>query len=399
MKHHALAIILILGFTPNLAHAWSADGHQMTAIIALQTLDKQAHAQPNKAVAAAAVRAIAKKIVATYYNTPDEQKKLLFCKAGAPDFDTCKDLQPIAAAAIFPDQVRSDQRFDAAKPWHFINTDNQSYDASEGLIPKMNEYTHKIEVTGDLYLLINGMHHYLKTLHATGKGQLDKNLLKVPSAVAWSQACGQRAYGCETEALSFLIHFVGDVHQPLHVSAACDRGGNSQYIKLFGQATNPAFKDASGAPSKNELHAAWDGNFFDTHPNPAGGANIYKHIDDLATIAEIMSTADDSKIAQWQSEQDVKTWVDESLSYMPTVYDFGLDGVTKNDQKNGRKVAQAAATGESHAGKWDSFRCQEPPLIPDVGVNYQKRALVIMKGRVLQGGVRLATLLADIYGN
>jgi len=45
-------------------------------------------------------------------------------------------------------------------------------------------------------------------------------------------------------ALVFLIHFVGDVHQPLHCGYGIDRGGNDIRVNWFGQDTN--------------LHAVWD---------------------------------------------------------------------------------------------------------------------------------------------
>ena len=46
------------------------------------------------------------------------------------------------------------------------------------------------------------------------------------------------------EALRFLIHFVGDMHQPLHCADNQDRGGNSVRVVLGGRRTN--------------LHAVWD---------------------------------------------------------------------------------------------------------------------------------------------
>ncbi len=46
------------------------------------------------------------------------------------------------------------------------------------------------------------------------------------------------------EALRFLIHFVGDVHQPLHAADNRDRGGNTVRVVLNGERTN--------------LHAVWD---------------------------------------------------------------------------------------------------------------------------------------------
>jgi hypothetical protein len=47
------------------------------------------------------------------------------------------------------------------------------------------------------------------------------------------------------DALKFLVHFVGDVHQPLHASPLDDRGGNDYQLSYRGQGSN--------------LHAVWDG--------------------------------------------------------------------------------------------------------------------------------------------
>jgi hypothetical protein len=47
------------------------------------------------------------------------------------------------------------------------------------------------------------------------------------------------------EALKFLIHFVGDIHQPLHAGDSGDRGGGDRAIAAIGGSTN--------------LHFAWDG--------------------------------------------------------------------------------------------------------------------------------------------
>src|SRR4051794_24003854 len=47
-----------------------------------------------------------------------------------------------------------------------------------------------------------------------------------------------------SEALMFLIHFLGDLHQPLHCSDNHDRGGNDVHVQFQGHATN--------------LHSLWD---------------------------------------------------------------------------------------------------------------------------------------------
>jgi hypothetical protein len=58
------------------------------------------------------------------------------------------------------------------------------------------------------------------------------------------------------DALRFIIHFVGDLHQPLHCVTNNDMGGNCVPIDFFGNAPvekNPQYE--SYAPN---LHAIWD---------------------------------------------------------------------------------------------------------------------------------------------
>ena len=50
--------------------------------------------------------------------------------------------------------------------------------------------------------------------------------------------------GARAEALMFLVHFIGDIHQPLHCGDNHDRGGNEVQVELAGRPRN--------------LHSAWD---------------------------------------------------------------------------------------------------------------------------------------------
>lgn len=56
------------------------------------------------------------------------------------------------------------------------------------------------------------------------------------------------------EALKFLVHFVGDVHQPLHTNNRKDRGGNDFQINLAGKGSN--------------LHSVWDHDILDSARMP-----------------------------------------------------------------------------------------------------------------------------------
>jgi hypothetical protein len=68
----------------------------------------------------------------------------------------------------------------------------------------------------------------------------DRRILANPAASAEDRA----------EALKFLIHFMGDLHQPLHDADNSDRGGNQQLVTFLGHATN--------------LHKVWDGELIDS---------------------------------------------------------------------------------------------------------------------------------------
>jgi hypothetical protein len=48
----------------------------------------------------------------------------------------------------------------------------------------------------------------------------------------------------QLEALKYVVHLIGDVHQPLHAGFGDDKGGNTYQVQAFGRGTN--------------LHAVWD---------------------------------------------------------------------------------------------------------------------------------------------
>jgi hypothetical protein len=57
--------------------------------------------------------------------------------------------------------------------------------------------------------------------------------------------------GQRNEALKWVVHIVGDIHQPLHAANRGDRGGNRVQVSFFGERDNPPY----GALN---LHAVWD---------------------------------------------------------------------------------------------------------------------------------------------
>lgn len=53
------------------------------------------------------------------------------------------------------------------------------------------------------------------------------------------------------EALKWVVHLMGDIHQPLHAATRHDRGGNTVQVSFFGERDNPPYGTIN-------LHAIWD---------------------------------------------------------------------------------------------------------------------------------------------
>jgi hypothetical protein len=71
-------------------------------------------------------------------------------------------------------------------------------------------------------------------------GQLDRALEQLRTSVAPDE---------RREAMMWIVHLVGDIHQPLHCSTDGDRGGNEKWVRV-------TYKSPGGA--KIKLHALWD---------------------------------------------------------------------------------------------------------------------------------------------
>jgi len=138
----------------------------------------------------------------------------------------------------------------------------------------------------------------------------------------------------EEFAIMALVHLIGDLHQPLHVGLAEDRGGNSIKVEWFGEETN--------------LHHVWDSEFIDHQQlsYTEYGNHINRGIDKL-------------KVLTWQSTT-VRDWAHESQDLRKACYDFG---------------------------EYTNLK---------YGYIYRHQATVDM--RLVQAGVRLAGVLNRIYG-
>ncbi|MBV8550113.1 MAG: S1/P1 nuclease [Acidobacteriaceae bacterium] len=96
----------------------------------------------------------------------------------------------------------------------------------------------------------------------------------------------------ELDALRYVVHFVGDIHQPLHDISDADLGGNCERV-------NPPLDTA-----KN-LHAVWDGAIVNAlgHNDKALAAELEKEIDAMTPEAQHAVAAGDPDDWTWESHQ------------------------------------------------------------------------------------------------
>ncbi|QXV63653.1 S1/P1 nuclease [Mucilaginibacter sp. 21P] len=108
----------------------------------------------------------------------------------------------------------------------------------------------------------------------------------------------------KNEALKYLIHLIGDAHQPMHVSRKEDKGGNTIQVRYDDKGTN--------------LHSLWDSKLIE-HEGLTEQEILKRY--DNATAAEIR---------KWQSDSPVE-WLWESYQISAELYTLTKSGKTIND--------------------------------------------------------------------
>jgi hypothetical protein len=118
----------------------------------------------------------------------------------------------LALVSTFGDDIKSDKRYDKFYTWHFINMPlDSNYEESEK------------STSGDL---VSGINTCIKIIKDEASSDDDKAFY-----------------------LKLLIHFIGDLHQPMHVGLVEDKGGNDFKVQWF-------YKDSN-------LHSVWDREMID----------------------------------------------------------------------------------------------------------------------------------------
>ncbi|MDR0763629.1 MAG: S1/P1 nuclease [Bacteroidales bacterium] len=135
----------------------------------------------------------------------------------------------MAMVSNWADEIRSDGQYKYVSSWHYTNL-NQKL--------TREEYD-KVALKQNQGQALFRVYSITQTLHDRQKG-IAQQSTKSSSLNKENDVC----QADDTVLLKLLIHFVGDMHQPLHLGRYEDLGANKVEVKWFGQKTN--------------LHSLWD---------------------------------------------------------------------------------------------------------------------------------------------
>jgi hypothetical protein len=121
-------------------------------------------------------------------------------------------------------------------------------------------------------------------------------------------------------ALKWVIHLVGDIHQPLHVGLARDKGGNVYQVRAFGRGSN--------------LHAVWDGELIRRR---VGGLS---HLLQDAAVTRRVASPRATNAARWASEACA---IRSSPAFYP---DDRVVGPVYAERWDGALIAQLSLAGQ-----------------------------------------------------
>jgi hypothetical protein len=217
-------------------------------------------------------------------------------------------------AATWPDDMRSDPATfwqKTATPWHYVTLNGTTYDHA----PK----------EGDA---LQALTHFRAVLQDPKASLTDKQT-----------------------ALRFIVHLVGDLHQPMHAGKCCDKGGNEVKVTWFGKPTN--------------LHSVWDSSLVD---------------DQQLSFTELAE-----RLERHTSAQDVIAWWDINP----------LDWISESAKI--RDSAYPAGTASNPAQPKGSTSDRNASAVPELSYDYVYRFTPVVNRRLQQAGVRLAAYLNDVF--
>lgn len=293
----SVVVAVIWLATPRVAAAWGDEGHEIVAVIAYGYLTPLARQH------AKALLAVDKKDTLT-----------------ASDF---------VSRATWADKYRDSDRYstkvhyNATHNWHFVDTEMDD---------------------GNMGAACNN-HPSLPPGAPASTGPANDCVVDKIEQFRTELGDPLTAQAEKLLALKFLMHFVGDVHQPLHAADHHDRGGNTVPV-LFAKRTKP-----------DNLHAHWDTEL------------VHRLGKDPKTVAmDLRKKISQAQAAAW-SKGGPAEWAKESFGFARDVsYNFTDESIV-----------------DDHGTS-----------VPRLDAVYDARALPVVRAQLSKAGVRLAAILNEV---
>ncbi|MBX3720296.1 MAG: S1/P1 nuclease [Turneriella sp.] len=227
-----------------------------------------------------------------------------------------------------PDTYRSNSKWKCASPFHYVSIeDKESY---------LNADKHR---GGDIVRALLYFEDVLRDKKSTAQAK--------------------------ATALKWLVHLVGDIHQPLHVGRACDRGGNSTPVNWF--------------KTKSNLHKVWDAELINSEELS------------FSEYAAEIDKADEKMAASWVLSNYLD-WAAEAQTVRAQVYTcLGKDGCCADSKTKGGCKTPATSFGSCSADAAD-FR-------PELEYAYIEKNRELLNRQLLKAGIRLAALLNRVFAD
>ena len=305
----AALLVLLTPFAATPAFAWGCKGHQTVALLAEQHLTPEAR----------------QFLEALLKENPIDPQLKRYCGNFPGSL--------LADSSTWPDDVRSTLN---NGPWHYID------------IPRGAARAPLASFCGGSGCVTQAIAEQLailKDAHADPRKRAD--------------------------AVRYLIHFVGDLHMPLHATTNNDEGGNCVPVRYFRR--NARARNHSYVPN---LHALWDTTIVERDMQGA----------DPAEYAEFLEQSFGADFTSWQKAGvHVDDWAWESHDLAETVVYGEL--VPKDPIE--APVTVHACTDDNNVGE----RLLNLHFV--VAEHYQDIAAPVVEKRIAQAGIRLAMLLNE----
>ncbi len=242
--------------------------------------------------------------------------------------------ETLAESSTWGDDVRSDQKFAKYDPWHYVEIPEGKTYATAPKNPK-GDVLVGIQATMDVLI-----------------GKSTKFTAK--------------------EALRYLVHFVGDLHQPLHVGNGHDEGANMCSVKYAGRNTN--------------LHVVWDTHLIEDRK--LGYLDFSRFLDrpDLITT---------TKIKKWTTGKLVD-WAQEAIKIRESLYPPANPNPDPMNLHSLLVGEARVAKNRPYCKVNDGEKIPTKDL-PKLGFDYEYKYKKVLDEQLSKAGVRLSYILNELF--